>query len=190
MQITTNLDFDEKGNLIPYGRSIVSIKYFYTFFVQNFKESETRKEIFRKYLNYTLELYSQLDMDIFFQYVGGSFVTNKENPKDIDIVNFIRISDLKKLEECKKEEFMTQFFTHFDPITKEKIKGKNIEKYNVDSYLVPLYSEEDSAHKEEMQKTIYTWQHWLSKDKSGNDKGFLKIIIDKEILETLKNKLC
>lgn len=86
--LTTQLDFDEFGNLTPYKIIETDLITLEAYFVTAFPKSKTRKRLFENYLSYIYRFQDEV-FPIFEQWIDGSFVTQKENPKDIDIVTFL-----------------------------------------------------------------------------------------------------
>jgi hypothetical protein len=83
--MTTNpLSFDEKGCLKPYGiikTDLITLKETFVF-------NEQRQSLFSIYQDFNAELQAITECPL-IQWMGGSFVTLKEYPKDIDTVTFI-----------------------------------------------------------------------------------------------------
>ena len=84
------MDFDAYGHLTPYELIESNLEAFEAAFVSNFPESTTRKRIFERYVAYVEEL-RKIVGDGFTQWVDGSFVTQKVNPRDIDFLTFLEI---------------------------------------------------------------------------------------------------
>lgn len=184
MEVMTDIKFDDNGNLAPFGMSVLDIEFFYSFFVENFPESETRKELFKNYVKYIEDLFITLDADWFFQYIGGSFVTNKQNPEDIDVINCIKAKDLGKFEEIKREEILKKLFKRYKT-NKKDIKGKSKENYLIDAYLVLLYPKQHPKYEASM-KRLFGGQKGLTEyTRDGSKRGFVKIIFNKETRQKL-----
>jgi predicted nucleotidyltransferase len=79
------LSFDEKGHLVPYEIITIDWAVFVETFVNSFVENSTRHRIFEKFERFIEEVKILLN-DSFEIWINGSFVTKKENPKDIDVV--------------------------------------------------------------------------------------------------------
>lgn len=100
------MEFDRNGNLQPYKVLEIDLQTFEEIFITNFPLSTTRKRLFENYLTYLKTLQDSVGGG-FYQWIDGSFVTNKLNPKDIDFVTFLdfgvyrehekQVSDLLKL---------------------------------------------------------------------------------------------
>jgi hypothetical protein len=82
------ITFDEKGNLEPYHLISMNLTTLEANFVYDFPNSNKRKILFQNLINYQLDLRNLLKMS-FIQWIDGSFVSNKLNPQDIDLVNLI-----------------------------------------------------------------------------------------------------
>jgi len=150
------LQFDSRGYLSPYQNIISDIDEL----EDVFKTNENRGALFASFLSYTAGLKDILGQDLNI-WVDGSFVTKKENPKDIDIVTFVEHDLFERFEDELKDFFY--------PLSKSK--------YNIDAYIVVVYPE---GHKKNFFfKSDYA--HWLqdfSKDLKMNcKKGFLEVVI-------------
>ena len=83
------LNFDMKGHLIPYERIKLNIKEFENFFIDQFDSESSRGIIFESYLRFVNDFQSEITPQ-FTQWIDGSFVTQKSNPRDIDFVTLIK----------------------------------------------------------------------------------------------------
>ncbi len=119
------LGFDERGNLKPYKINEISLIEFEATFVNQFISQSTRKDLFHNYRNYLNGIQDLLKND-FFQWIDGSFITQKVNPKDIDFISFIHFEDYKESKEVIEKKFSPQ---------------KARELYEVDAYIVPIFPE-------------------------------------------------
>jgi len=77
------IKFDSKGNLMPYQPIVYSTKDLKLHFVDTI-DSETRDSLFQQYKHYSRSLKALLGGIPIKQWINGSFVTRKANPKDID----------------------------------------------------------------------------------------------------------
>ena len=157
----TELHFDPNGNLTPYEKITTDLATFEKVFVTDFENSTTRKTLFDNYLWY-LEAFSKEITPNFTQWINGSFVTLKENPKDIDFVTFID----RKLY-AKKENYIEKYWT--------------IDTYDIglDAYFVKSYEPNEdlfSQYKEYQQEWNERYRR-TRKDDFGNHqlKGFIEI---------------
>jgi len=163
------MNFDLYGHLTPYEIIEIDLKTFQTYFIDNMENSEHRKKLFFDYLNYTKEL-CKIVSNQCFQWINGSFVTQKNTPRDIDLVTFIdyQLTDKYK-EELKKFVY---------PLSKEF--------YNMDAYIVKLYPDNDKNLVFSKSDTLY-WFHNFQKTKPNKNgekyyKGFIKIDLSHENL--------
>ena len=157
------LEFDLRGNLKPYEVFEITIEEFKKNFVNRFKNSDTRKQLYVNYLKYINNLKSIIN-DKFYQYIDGSFITRKINPQDIDIVTFINESTFKQ-----KGEELTNFVTYQAKIV-----------CNMDAYMVIEYPKKSKNYIFTKSNTLY----WLNqfgrtrKNRTGrrHKKGIIKIV--------------
>jgi hypothetical protein len=152
-----SLNFDEKGFLKPYEIIDSALEFFKAIFVDNMEISKTRKPLFENYLQY-LDAIKNVIPNGFHQWVDGSFVTQKQNPNDIDIVTFINFQDFER--NIKTFDILRRW--RFD-----KTKG-------IDGYFVPIFPEN---HRKsvvfEMEKKEWIFQ--FCNDRNGNSKGIIQI---------------
>lgn len=118
------INFDIYGNLKPYELIEMEWGEFEVVFVHSFDEMSTRAKLFHTFETYITDLQAVIG-PTFYSWVGGSFVTNKDNPKDIDIVTFI------------PEDIFFQFEKELFPFS----KYGTAESYgtDLDAYLVVIY---------------------------------------------------
>ncbi len=83
------LTFDTNGFLSPYSAIVTDLETFRQTFVDDFRDSTTRKAIFENYQNYLDTFKTVICETGFYQWIDGSFVTQKINPNDLDIVTFV-----------------------------------------------------------------------------------------------------
>lgn len=184
MEVKEDLNFDNDGNLMPYKKSVLDIESFYSMFVKDFNDSSTRSMIFKNYISYIEDLYSLTEIGTFVQYVGGSFVTNKLNPSDIDIVNLINVKLLYKIGKEKREILFNKFLSKHN-IGDMRTEGKSKELYEVDAFLIPVFPKNDKRFETESLVRIKSWKQLLSFAKNHKPTGYIQITYDKETLEKL-----
>ncbi len=153
------LIFDEYGLLTPAEGILATADTLYDTFVQPFTASETRERLFHEWTKYNRMLRHDLG-EGFTQWVDGSFVTQKVNPKDIDVVSFIPSYLFRKF-----EKRLDYYWTD------------NWEREGIDAYLVQEYP----ATWPEFESTLSLRRDWLdryTKVKGNNlSKGFLIIAV-------------
>lgn len=158
--LTTQLNFDDKGNLFPYEPIEVNLDTSETYFVTAFPTSKTRKRLFENYLRYIYRFQDKV-FPFFEQYINGSFVTQKENPKDIDIVTFL------DYEVYEKRGKLDKFWSF------------SLEDEGIDAYIVEDFPK---SHPEFMVTKLSKarWKELYSNDRQKiHRKGFIKIIFEK-----------
>jgi hypothetical protein len=156
------LHFDNRGYLTPYKVIPSTVKEMREYFVENIR-SETRKEIFEKYLRYSDDLKDVLGGIPLKQWVNGSFVTMKRSPKDIDLVTFIDHYAVNKI---------GNKIDNFRSIGSRKT-------YGVDAYVMEIYPNESSFHRL-MKYDLLEWENLFINNRPVDGlyakKGFLEII--------------
>jgi len=160
--VTTQLNFDEYGNLTPFEVIEVDLATFEAYFVTAFPKSTTRKRLFENYLRYIYRFQDEV-FPIFEQWINGSFVTQKENPKDIDMVTFLDYEVYEK----RGNKVLDKFWTF------------SLEDEGIDSYLVKDYPKDHFLYKEVLKKKDVWLKLYANNRTTIPTKGFLKIIFEK-----------
>lgn len=157
------LHFTKNGFLIPDNNIAVSVDDLNRYFVEGIP-SDTRGEIFVKYLKYSDELKNVLGLKTLKQWINGSFVTKIKNPKDIDLITFVDF-DLR-----------TRFANELKQF---EAKGAN-DNFGVDAYLLTAFP---TGHEKNFlfESDRAYWMEMFTRtrrDKSGRKhrKGFLEIL--------------
>ncbi|MEL6721167.1 MAG: hypothetical protein AAFP82_20870, partial [Bacteroidota bacterium] len=141
------LNFDIRGNLRPYDIIEISLEEFKAVFVDSFDEDSKRHAIFEKYLTY-MEDFQKIIKGDFYQWIDGSFVTTKYNPKDIDLVTVIHHADYGS-----NKELITQKFTY-----------PNAQKiYEVDAYVVDALPQNHPNYEAFTKADLLYWENLFSK---------------------------
>ncbi len=156
------IQFNPSGLLIPDTNIITSLEDFQHYFVHRIP-SQTRQSIFRKYVNYSNALKKTIKATSLKQWIDGSFATNINNPKDIDLVTFIELN--------KKIEFANEL--------QDFERETALKKYGVDAYILTVIPE-DHANLFLYKSDKAYWMTLFSKTKRDNygrkcPKGFLEI---------------
>lgn len=84
------MTFNDNGVIEP-GIHEIDIHEFYNLFVQSFTTSERRKDIFDSLIDFLKILLNKYDVQEVW--IDGSYVTDKVNPNDVDIIVFLEIED-------------------------------------------------------------------------------------------------
>ena len=151
------MQFDQFGNLAPYEVQTIDLNTFEAFFVVAFAQSESRRRLFDNYLKYVQELQSFAPTG-FYQWIDGSFITNKLNPRDIDFVTFLDWQDYRKndtaISELRKRRF-------------DKSSG-------MDGYFVEVFP---ALHKDfsNFQITRVEWLHLFATSRTSKSKGIIQL---------------
>jgi hypothetical protein len=157
-------EFDKFGNIVPYEVHPVSVIELEEEFVLPFTSSNTRGKILEGHNNYIIELFQILEQN-FFQWLDGSFVTQKLDPNDIDVINFVHYSELTN----EKVNSLRRFLTHV---------GNPKDEFKVDGFLVPVYEPTDPRFSFTQAK-YNEWRLFFGKDRNGNPKGLLQLNLTK-----------
>jgi hypothetical protein len=159
------LSFDVKGNLIPYKLIPSTLADMKKYLVDVIITSGTRTENYAKYRKYSNDLKKVLEVKELKQWIKGSFVTKKLNPKDIDFITFVDSSLVEKLEDK---------LVNFRP-------EKSWEVYGVDAYILIVYTEGSESYNRFTMSDIAYWHGQFTRTRRNRKgekfpKGFLEII--------------
>lgn len=153
------LNFDTYGFLQPYEPIEVDLSILEDYFVFN----EHRQRLFINYMRWLDSFKSKVTTE-FVQFLDGSFISQKELPKDIDFVTFF---DYKIYE--REERFLDKYWTF------------SLENEGLDSYLVKTYPKGHELYENHLTERNY-WTRLYSctrKNDFGEQfkKGFISINI-------------
>ena len=101
------MNYDQKGLLRPPEKLTIDRDQLLGVFVKAFGEDSTPLGIYENYLEYTT-LFSQTITEAFAQWIGGSFTTEKQNPRDLDLVTLCSQEDL-----LNHQDLLTAKFDHY-----------------------------------------------------------------------------
>lgn len=158
--------FTERGYIDPPERQDLSIKELKTYFVGAFPKSITRKKLFEGFIKYNEAFRSQVTPAM-IQWVGGSFTTQKQNPRDVDVVTIVPYD----------------VFDEKSKLIEEKFRRTAKKEYGVDAYIVSAYPEEHDKYSLSRGILVY-WDNQFSKtrkNRAGNrfKRGYIQIIHQK-----------
>lgn len=147
--------FDEFGNLFPYQLIELSVDEV----KENFTWNEKRKVLFEELFSFFEEV-KILEITDSYVWINGSFVTNKTDPNDIDIVLFIPFLEQEK---------------HINVL--KFLKNKYL---NLDLYFVKIYPSNHKSHfLYEMDKLEWSFQFTQTRKNlrtgKSRSKGFIQI---------------
>lgn len=159
------LNFDEKGFLMPYQGIEADLETLEYYFVDQFPDSNTRRQLFINYLRYTERFKSRITRK-FTQWINGSYVSLKKNPKDIDFVVFF---DYEVYEAHR--DFLDPYWCF------------SLEQEGLDAYLIREYPPEHPFFVEKTQNDQKEWMDLYGYTRRNEEhirfpKGFLKLIFD------------
>lgn len=155
------ISFDQYGNLTPYTRICLTLPQLVTHFVDAFPESATRFVLHDHFMNYIVDLSRLLDQPI-QQWLGGSFISAKLNPNDIDCVNLIAFNE--GLEQ------------HVNLLIPYLMIGGSSDKYHVDGHLIAIYPLTDERYEAITVPSITYWQAFLMNDRQNNPRGIVELM--------------
>jgi len=166
-------NFNHLGYLPP-NEYEVNLDIIYDNFVKLYTKTSTRHYIFDRFSQYCKDCPEGL----ITIYIDGSFVTSKENPKDIDCILFY---DHNALADMRKNNHPHYIYSRIDKKTHTHNNIKrhvavctNLIRYNCDTYYEPYYPEGHLLHKDYLQ-SYKNWSYFLGHDRKRIPKGFLKI---------------
>lgn len=151
------MEFDNKGNLSPDQLLEITLITFEERFVASFPESSTRRKLYKNFCRYTESIKKEIGTD-FFQWIDRSFVTNKLNPKDIDLVTFI---------DWRAYYANENFINSLRDLRQEKDLG-------IDGYFLIVYPED---HKKNIlfETDKIQWMFEFGRSRTDYKKGFIQI---------------
>jgi hypothetical protein len=163
--------FDTRGNLIPYEKTRLPFSRFKELFVDDFGENSTRMPIFEEYTRF-LNDFRRLIITDFVQWVNGSFISEKLNPRDIDFVTLIDYQTFRLNESVIESQFT--------------LWGVKRNYSNLDAYTIIMFPEGHNEYFMTHSDQLY-WQDWFSRTKLNRSKrsfpkGFVEIHFDKNTI--------
>jgi hypothetical protein len=151
------MEFDKNGNLYPYSVIETDLETFEKMFVSDFTFSLTRKRIFENYLIYLENLKESVNTG-FFQWIDGSFVTNKKDPKDIDFVTFLDFGLYREHEKAISKLLSLRYDT----------------KNGTDGYFVETFPDTHKGYNN-FQMDRIEWLHTFGTSRTNQNKGIIQL---------------
>lgn len=141
------LNFDQNGHLSPYQVIETDLETVRTTFVTN----SNRQGLFENYLSFLDDL-QKLQIGSFYQWIDGSFTTQKTYPKDIDLITFINI-DVYKIKRSRLDNLVWQYS-------------------KIDGYFAELYPQNHRFN------ALNDWKknHWIEVYGSTKDDGIYPVL--------------
>ncbi|WP_367390841.1 hypothetical protein [Lewinella sp. LCG006] len=157
------IKYTDRGYIDPPERQELSLEEFREHFVEAFPKSETREKLYNGYLRYTKDFREEITTAI-IQWIGGSFSSNKLNPRDIDVVTIIPSETFEEKSELIERKF--------------RKSAKSV--YGVDAYIVSSYPEEHEKYPLYHGNLVY-WDNQFTqtrKNRAGKRfrRGYVQII--------------
>ena len=165
--------FDQFGNLTPYERIDLTLQQAENEFVTSFApQNDVRKRLWLNLAVYNSRLRILFNVG-WAQWIGGSFVTAKPAPGDLDLVNLIEYSDL--LNERLSENFSEGEFLF---CMNAGQKSGSWHELKIDGYLIPVYPETHPSHKRYQKELAYWTKVFGQEENSDRTKGFISLKYD------------
>ncbi len=153
------LKFNSSGLLVP----AKNIKSTVPELKETFAINITRNQLFQNYIAYTASLKELCNNETLTQWIDGSFVTQKAEPNDIDLVTFVSFHII--------DELGDKLLNYKYPAS------KNV--FGVDAYLVRYYPRNHKHYSIHQADYAYWMDHFnkTRRNRIGNklQKGFLEI---------------
>jgi len=158
------LNFDIRGNLKPYEKVELKLEDLVEIFVNNFEESATRNEIYQNYTKYLKDFEQEITPN-FIQWIDGSFISNKTNPRDIDFVTLIDFDIYQKNEQIIDSKFRRY--------------GAKANYSRIDAYTIKNYPKNHERRNITEFDLVY-WSNWFTETKKNRakkkfKKGFIEL---------------
>jgi hypothetical protein len=160
--MNTELKFNDQGLLVPAGPILTDLEVIKRHFVDGFPKSRTRARLFGNFERYISQFQSEV-FPWFEVWVDGSFVTRKDNPKDVDVVILLdyRVYSVKI-------KYLDIFFSF------------SLEKEGIDAYIVPVFPEGHDSFEEFIHESGL-WHLRFTENRREGRKGYLKMNIGKKV---------
>jgi len=144
-------------------------------FVEAVPDSDTRSDIWKRFLDFNQQA-EGVGMHA-VQWIDGSFVSSKSDPKDIDIVNWVEAGVYNRL--------APDVHTYIDNVLSGNFAYN---KWRTDSRWIPVFPADHPLHGKYLEVRDYWKKQWgLTRDKPrdgdpppGVKKGFLRTAIGDE----------
>ena len=155
-------NFNEQG-LLPVGVYGCEPEKFRDHFVAAFPQGNGNREtICKGFFQFRSDAETQ---DICgLHWINGSYVTNKPEPNDIDVVTFSDYDNLESLND-KAKSFVLDVING---------REKSEVNYMTHAFLVPCCGE-DHPYYNYFEDSRNYWRKWFGKTRNGERKGFIKM---------------
>lgn len=154
------ISFDQNGNVTPYDCLKLTLQEVTQHFVNDFPESASRPLLFNSFLHYVIKLNAAINQPA-LQWLGGSFISMKLDPNDVDCVNLIAFNE--RLEQ------------NAEPLIPYLLIGGSRETYYVDGHLIAIYPPTDKRYEAITLPSMTYWRTFLMNDRNNNPRGIVEI---------------
>lgn len=157
--------FTETGYLTP-GFIDITMKDLKAYFAERIPDQKTRSELFQG-LHNLVAMLSELGIQNFQMWIGGSFVSVKQQPKDIDVVCLIDYNELMNVTAQSQRLLLSSDL-------KERIRYF----FHCDMYPVAVFPKE-SPYRAYTENRLMYWRGVWGFDRKFIPRGVLNITIGK-----------
>jgi hypothetical protein len=158
------ITFSTSGVPLPPGMVDITKERFETEFGE-LDDRPVRQPLVASWNQWMADLLNIVEPDSWDQWLGGSFTTNKKDPQDVDVVNFIDEPSAKELVISRTP----YFFDKANPGSCSKVK------YKVDSYLVAVYPTTDPRHRLVTKRQEAYWTDLFGKSRAKENRSIFKL---------------
>lgn len=154
-----------ENGCLPPGRYRASVEEVHAVFVEGMPDTQHRQGVFDRWLLHREAL--RLVLKVERQWIDGSFVTDKPQPGDIDVVTFF---DGEAFDALPLPQQM---------LAKSIMQGHHTEQlWNVDSFDLPVYGEHHELVEPVTNRGRGYWDWMWSRRKGtdGEEKGYLEVM--------------
>jgi hypothetical protein len=145
---------------LPPGTHVTEVVEVERRLVQMFESSITRKDIYRGWRDRRQALFDLVPLE--YEWLDGSFVTAKQNPRDLDVVTFIEGTAIDSLSKADRDRLLEHFLR---PRTKLR--------FGCDAYLVAIRPPAHPSFNLYERQRRY-WDTWWGHERDGTEKGYLE----------------
>jgi hypothetical protein len=154
------ISFDKNGNVTPYDRIELTLQEITQHFVNDFPESTSRPILCNNFIQYVNDLHAVINASP-LQWLGGSFISMKLDPNDVDCVNLI--------------SFNAGLEQNIEPLIPYLLIGGSRETYYVDGHLIAIYPPTDERYEAITIPSMAYWKTFLMNDRHNNPRGIVEI---------------
>jgi len=156
------LEFPEGSDALAAGRQAASIDEVEAALVDAFPASVTRRPLFESWLALREAIRRLVSIDT--EWIDGSYVTTKQDPKDIDVVTHISGPELDALD-APAQATLSGLVS--GPVSRHL--------HGCDSYICAVYPPGHPQHAAYEAAKVY-WANWFGHDRAGQPKGYVEIV--------------